>query len=68
MQSYYHPQEIVMIYIDSLRDSLSVFQALDSDIRLQILELLTENRKMNMNEIARSIGLSNAAISVHMKK
>ena len=57
-----------MIYIDSLRDSLSVFQALDSDIRLQILELLTENRKMNMNEIARSIGLSNAAISVHMKK
>ncbi len=57
-----------MIYYDKLQEALPLFQALDSEIRLRILELLMENRKMNMNEIARAVGLSNAAISVHMKK
>ena len=51
-----------MIYYDKLQEALPLFQALDSEIRLRILELLMENRKMNMNEIARAVGLSNACL------
>lgn len=57
-----------MIYIDALPKYLPLFQALDSEIRLKILELLIKNRKMNMNEIAQAVGISNAAVSIHMKK
>ena len=57
-----------MIYIEQLKKALPIVQALDSNIRLEILELLAQNGKMNINEIAHATGISAAAISNHIKK
>ena len=56
-----------MIYIDDIEHALPVFRALDSEIRLKILQLLMNNNRINMNEVAKKLSLSNAAITAHMK-
>jgi len=45
-----------------------LYQALDSKVRIKILELLLKEKKLNMNEIANKLNLSNAAITMHVKK
>lgn len=57
-----------MIHIRDLRSGLNVFKALGSEIRLEILELLNEYDSLNLNEIAEKLGLSNGAITMHIKK
>jgi predicted transcriptional regulator len=57
-----------MIHITDLKKSLPLFKALSSDIRIQILELLVENRQLNMNELAQKLNLTNGAVTMHVKK
>lgn len=57
-----------MIHITNLKDSLPLFKALGSDIRLEILELLAEHKQLNMNEIADKLKLTNGAVTMHIKK
>lgn len=57
-----------MIHITNLKESLSLFKALSSDIRLEILELLSEHKQLNMNDIAEKLNLTNGAITMHVKK
>lgn len=57
-----------MIHIDKLKDGLPVFKALSSEIRIQILELLSEHKQLNMNDIAEKLNLTNGAITMHIKK
>lgn len=57
-----------MIHITDLKDSLPLFKALSSDIRIEILELLAENKQLNMNELAEKLQLTNGAITMHVKK
>lgn len=57
-----------MILIDNLRDGLKTFKALSSESRIKILELLSEYHKLNMNELAEKLGLTNGAITSHVKK
>ncbi|QYR22543.1 winged helix-turn-helix transcriptional regulator [Paenibacillus sp. sptzw28] len=57
-----------MIHIKELRSGLSIFKALSSEIRIEILELLTEYDSLNLNEIAEKLGLTNGAITMHIKK
>lgn len=57
-----------MIHIKELRSGLSIFKALSSEIRIEILELLNEHDSLNLNEIAQKLGLSNGAITMHIKK
>lgn len=57
-----------MLYIKNLDEGLEVFKALGSELRLQIVKLLLENGKMNMNELALSLGVTNGAITSHVKK
>ena len=57
-----------MLYIDDMKAALPLFSALDSEIRLRIVGLLLKNKNMNLNEIAKELGISNAAITVHMRK
>jgi predicted transcriptional regulator len=57
-----------MIHITNLKESLSLFKALSSDIRLEILELLAEHKQLNMNDIAEKLNLTNGAITMHIKK
>lgn len=57
-----------MIHITKLQESLPLFKALSSDIRIEILELLSEHKQLNMNDIAEKLNLTNGAITMHIKK
>jgi len=57
-----------LIHIKDLKSGLNIFKALSSDIRIEILELLNRYDSLNLNEIAEKLGLSNGAITMHIKK
>lgn len=57
-----------MLQINGLEQGLSVFRALGSEARMRIIHLLAQNRSMNLNEIASSLGLTNGALTAHIKK
>lgn len=57
-----------MIHIKSLEDGLELFKALGSDIRVQIIRLLMENRQMSMNQLATELKITNGALTSHIKK
>ncbi len=57
-----------MIHLENLRDGLDIFKALGSDIRLEIMALLSKQDSLNMNDIATHLGLTNGALTSHIKK
>lgn len=57
-----------MLHITSLTDGLELFKALGSDMRVQILQLLLENKQMSMNQLATSLNITNGALTGHIKK
>ncbi len=57
-----------MLHIKKLDDGVSVFKALGSEVRINILKLLLQNKEMNMNELASSLGITNGALTSHIKK
>ncbi len=57
-----------MIHIKSLEEGLPIFKALGSDIRIRLVKLLMENTEMNMNELAERLGITNGALTSHVKK
>ncbi len=56
-----------MIKANTDRKWLPLYEALASDVRLTILELLAEN-PMNVKEIARRLDLSSAIVTMHVRK
>ncbi len=56
-----------MIHVETLRAGIPIFRALDSEVRIRILELLEEHQNLNMNELAEKLGLSNGALTTHVK-
>lgn len=57
-----------MLHIRNLTEGLAIFKALGSEVRINIIKLLLENREMNMNEMASSLGITNGALTNHIKK
>lgn len=57
-----------MLHIKNLNDGLEIFKTLGSDVRMKIIELLSEHGKMNMNELASALGLTNGALTSHIRK
>ncbi|MCD7754821.1 MAG: helix-turn-helix domain-containing protein [Firmicutes bacterium] len=57
-----------MLHISSLDEGLDLFKALGSDMRIQILKLLLENKQMSMNQIAARLDITNGALTGHIKK
>lgn len=57
-----------MLHIKNLDDGVEVFKALGSELRINILKLLLEYKEMNMNELASSLGITNGALTSHIKK
>lgn len=57
-----------MLHIKNLDDGLEVFKALGSELRINIIKLLLEHHEMNMNELAGSLGVTNGALTSHVKK
>lgn len=57
-----------MLHLRNISDGLEIFKALGSDIRIKILELLSEQEQLNMNDIAEHLNLTNGALTSHIKK
>lgn len=57
-----------MLHIKSLDDGLEIFKALGSEVRIEIIKILLENRGMNMNELASRLNITNGALTNHIKK
>lgn len=57
-----------MLYIKNLEEGRKVFNALGSELRIEIIKLLIENTDMNMNELATSLGVTNGALTSHIRK
>ncbi|WP_167958938.1 ArsR/SmtB family transcription factor [Anaerosporobacter faecicola] len=57
-----------MLHISSLDEGIELFKALGSDIRVELIKLLLENKRMNMNELATKLNITNGALTAHIKK
>ncbi len=57
-----------MIYLKDFRQGRLLYEALDSDVRLGILEELLENKELNLAYFAKRFDVSNGAITAHVKK
>lgn len=57
-----------MIHITNLKDSLPLFKALSSDVRIDILDILSQYKQLNMNELSEKLNLTNGAVTMHIKK
>lgn len=56
-----------MLHIPSLAEGLNVFKALDSEVRIEIIDLLLKNNSMSMNDLAGRLKIANSALTYHMK-
>ena len=57
-----------MMHISSLDEGLELFKALGSEVRIQILNLLLENKQMSMNQLASRLNITSGALTAHIKK
>lgn len=57
-----------MLHIKTLDEGLDLFKALGSNIRVEIIKLLMQNKSMNMNELAGLLNITNGALTSHIKK
>lgn len=57
-----------MLHITSLDDGVEILKALGSDIRIEIIKQLQQNKQMNMNELASKLNITNGALTSHIKK
>lgn len=57
-----------MLHIKSLEEGLSIFKALGSEVRIEIIKILLESKGMNMNELATKLNITNGALTSHIKK
>lgn len=57
-----------MLYFNSIGEAEEVFKALSTPMRIRIMELISENDNMSMNDLAETLGLTNSAISMHVSK
>ncbi|WP_313076226.1 ArsR/SmtB family transcription factor [Lacrimispora sp.] len=57
-----------MLYIKNIEEGRKVFNALGSELRIEIIKLLIEHTEMNMNELASSLGVTNGALTSHIRK
>ena len=56
-----------MLHLRSLPESLSLFRALGSDVRIAILETLLEEGPLHMSAISDAVGISDGALTPHIK-
>lgn len=57
-----------MLHVKNIGDGLELFKALGSDVRIAILKLLLKEKELSMNEIAVRLGITNGALTSHIKK
>ncbi|MGO4375959.1 ArsR/SmtB family transcription factor, partial [Paenibacillus sp. MCAF20] len=53
--------------IELSEEHLPIFEAISSNVRIQIVHLLSK-KSMNIRELAEALGLSSAIMTMHVKK
>ncbi len=57
-----------MLVIHNLNEGVELFEALGSEVRIEILKALLEKPEMNLAELAKKLHVSKGTLSVHIKK
>ena len=57
-----------MIYLKDFKQGRLLYEALDSDVRLGILDELLQKGELNLAYFAKRFNVSNGAITAHVKK
>ena len=57
-----------MLHFRHLQDGKKVFEALSSDVRIKILEMIMDNSELNLDFFAKQLGISNSAVTMHIHK
>ena len=57
-----------MLHIKSLAEGLPLFKALGSEVRVEVVRILMEQGPMSMNELAGKLGLTNGALTSHIRR
>lgn len=57
-----------MLHVKNIEEGLDLFKTLGSDVRISILKLLLNNKELSMNEIASRLGITNGALTSHIKR
>ncbi len=57
-----------MMHIKSVSEGVEIFKALGSDVRVEIIRLLIENKSMSMSELAAALNITSGALTGHVKK
>ena len=57
-----------MIYLKDFKQGKLLYEALDSDIRIGILDELLQKGELNLAYFAKRFDVSNGAITAHVKK
>lgn len=56
-----------MIQIQNLREGIPLFKALGSEVRLEILSLISQYQPINMNDLAGHLTITKGALTGHVK-
>ncbi len=57
-----------MLQINGLTEGLELFKTLGSEVRLRIVQLLSEQGTLSLTEIASSLGLTSGAVTPHIRR
>ncbi len=57
-----------MLHVSHLEEGMEIFKALGSELRIRIIKLLLEKQTMNLNELAAALGVTNGALTSHIRK
>lgn len=57
-----------MIYLKDFKQGKLIYEALDSDVRIGILEEILQSGELHLAHFAKKFNLSNGAITAHIKK
>ena len=53
--------------INGLKEGLELFKTLGSEVRMQIVSLLSANEQMNLGELAHELGVTQGALTAHIR-
>ena len=53
--------------ISNVEETVEVCKALGSSVRMNLIRMLSKNKQMNLNELASMLGITNGAMTQHMK-
>ncbi len=57
-----------MLYLSSLEKAETVIKALSAPMRMEIMKMIYETPGLSMNDLAKALGLTNSAITMHVGK